>query len=123
MSETTHPPEASAQPPQWTPADPAAVTPAPPRTPFHLRVIRIWWAIGVALACLVVGAGVGSLVTHLADGGSSPARFQRFQDFPGGGPGQFRQGGPGGLNGQNGFGGPNGQFQAPNGLTPPNPGS
>lgn len=116
MSETTLPP-----PPRWTPATPSA--PAAPRTPFHQRVVRIWWAIGVALACLVVGAGTGSLITHLAERNGTPSR--QFpggfgQGFPNGGPGQFRQ-----FRDPNGqFNGPNGQI-APNGqgVVPPNPGS
>lgn len=101
MSESTLPP-----PPAWTPAQPQPpAQSAPPRTPFHQRVVRIWWAIGVALACLIVGAGVGSLVTHLADGHDRESRFERFPGgFPGGGPGGFRnfRGGPGGPGG--GFG-------------------
>lgn len=107
MSETTQPP-----PPRWTPVTPGpaaaptppappapAAPPAPPKLPFHQRVVRIWWAIGVALACLVVGAGAGSLVTHLTEGHGS-ARFQQFPDgFGRNGFGQrFR--GPNGLPGQ-----------------------
>ena len=117
MSETTLPP-----PPSWTPvtagtpvtpAPPAPPAPPTPKAPFHARVVRIWWAIGVALACLVVGAGTGSLITHLTERHGNPTRFQQF---------------PGGF-GQNGFGvpgqgfrfrGPGGQFNAPNGQTLPN---
>lgn len=116
MSETALPP-----PPQWTPATPAPPqAAAAPRTPFHQRVVRIWWAIGVALACLVVGAGTGSLITHLAERNATPTGFQRQfpggfgQGFPRGGPGQFRQ-----------FRGPNGQTfpgQQGQGVTPPNGG-
>lgn len=100
MSETTLPP------PQWTPVTPAP--PAPPKVPFHARVVRIWWAIGVALACLVVGAGTGSLITHLADRHGSSTRFQQFPDRFG------RNGFPGqgfGFGGPNGFPGQGGQFQ------------
>lgn len=119
MSETSLPPA-----PTWTPATPPPPPPqataGQPRVPFHQRVVRVWWAIGVALACLVVGAGTGSLITHLAERNGSPARFQRDgfgQGFPGGGFGQhFQFRGP---NGQ--FNGPpNGQLNPPNGQTLPN---
>jgi hypothetical protein len=119
MSETTLPP-----PPQWTPATPAP--PPAPKVPFHARVVRIWWAIGVALACLVVGAGTGSLITHLAERNGSPARFQQV---PGGfgqngfGRGFGRNGFPGqgfGFRGPNGFQGQPGQGQQGQGQTAPN---
>jgi hypothetical protein len=62
--------------PQWYPAV--------PRTPFRDRVIRLWAALAVAAACLVVGLGVGIAIGHAtSDDDRGPGRFDRFPGGPG----------------------------------------
>jgi hypothetical protein len=62
--------------PQWYPAV--------PRTPFRDRTTRLWLALTVALACLVVGLGVGVAIGHATgDDDRAPGHFERFPDGPG----------------------------------------
>src|SRR6202000_1740242 len=88
----------SEQPPVWQ-------QPAAPRPSFRERTIKLWHAIVVGLACLIVGGGVRgvSVGHHGHDDRRGPGDFRQF---PGGG--------PGGAPGQNfGPGQGNGQGTAP----------
>lgn len=63
--------------------------PAVPRTPFRERTTRLWLALVVGLACLVVGLGVGVAIGHAAGNDDrGPGRFDRL---PNDGP-DFRNG-------------------------------
>lgn len=66
-------------PPAWTPVDPAgpsaAAPPAAPKRTFRDRltslrgrVVKLWLALAVGVACLVVGLGLGALVGRATDG-------------------------------------------------------
>lgn len=108
---TEHPASPYDGPPVWTPGDTppgnvAASVPAPPATRLRDRVLKIWHALAVGAACLVVGLGFGVLIGH-ETGGSGSDVFQQptFGQGPGGhGPGGQGSGGQGfggqGLGGQ-----------------------
>jgi hypothetical protein len=72
-----HPASPYDAPPAWVPASPTAfATPvAPPRrtfgdrmTAFRDQVVKLWAALAVGAACLVVGLGLGVLVGHETSG-------------------------------------------------------
>ena len=91
-------------PPAWVPTPPttfAAPVAAPKRTlrermtAFRGQVVKLWAALAVGAACLVVGLGLGALVGHETAGSGStnlqqPGVGQGFghHDFGGQGPGQ-----------------------------------
>ncbi|SFC28947.1 hypothetical protein SAMN04487968_10560 [Nocardioides terrae] len=89
--------------PQWQPVT--------PRRPFRERTTKLWLALVVGLACLVVGLGVGIAIGHATGHDDrGPGRFERFPGGPGRhGFGQRDGGGP--------FGFRNRQ-QAPDGSAP-----
>ncbi|UDY23064.1 hypothetical protein [Nocardioides sp. Kera G14] len=123
MSETNPTPSgASAEPPTWQPAPqptPAAAaapaaptTTAAPRQPFKSRVVKLWHALIVAVACLIVGLGVGGVFGGLV--GFVVGHHDR---------GTVRQFNPPGLGNSNGqFNGPGSTNRLPQGA-PQRPGS
>jgi hypothetical protein len=94
-------------PPAWVPTSPMMF--APPKrtfrdrmTAFRDQVVKLWAALAVGAACLVVGLGLGVLIGHEA-GGSGTANLQQQ---PGVGSGQFPgQDGDGQGFDRHGFGG------------------
>ncbi|SFC28976.1 hypothetical protein SAMN04487968_10561 [Nocardioides terrae] len=106
-----HAPEQPASPydgPTWAPMTSsefaAQVAPAAPRRrvrdrmgAFRGRVVRLWLALAVGAACLVVGLGLGVLVGRQVSG-SGPADLRQP---PGMGTGRLprQDGGPGGFDG------------------------
>ncbi|MFT4265233.1 MAG: hypothetical protein QM572_17760 [Nocardioides sp.] len=82
-----------------TPADQPA-TQETPRAKRPPRLIRLWKAIAVAVACLVVGLGAGGVIGSQLGGDSAPSGVPTMgQGGPGG---QDGQGGPGGQQGGTG---------------------
>jgi hypothetical protein len=66
------------------------------------RVVKLWAALAVGAACLVVGLGLGALIGHETAGSGTPT----FQQRPGAGSGQFPgRGGDGQGFGDHDFGG------------------
>ena len=98
-------------PPAWVPAPPATFA-APVATPkrtlrermtaFRGQVVKLWAALDVGAACLVVGLGLGALIGHETAGPGTTD----LQQPPGVGSGQFPgQSGDGQGFGHHGFGG------------------
>ena len=95
--------------PTWTPAPPAPPNPPGPpasRPAFRDRVVKLWHALAVGAAALVVGVGGGAIIGHAVSGSDSDG-FRQRPDFgsgqrPGQGPGQGFDQGRGGqdLDGQ-----------------------
>lgn len=98
-------------PPAWVPTPPTTFA-APVTSPrrglrdrmaaFRRQVVKLWAALAVGAACLVVGLGLGALIGHeIADTGSSTVQQQ-----PGTGTGQLPgQDGAGPGFGRHGFDG------------------
>jgi hypothetical protein len=62
--------------PQWYPAV--------PRRPFRERTTKLWLALVVGLACLLVGLGVGIPIGHaIGHDDRGPGEFDRFPGGPG----------------------------------------
>lgn len=142
MSEHITPPAAGAgEPPAWQPAAPAGPTTPPPYPPSPApsaspappaRVIKLWQAVVVGAACLVVGLSAGGVFGGLIgvvvgqhhharyDGPFGPGVDGRFGDRLGqGGFGGFGNGARPDQSQQGGL--PGGQGHSPSSPAPPEP--
>ncbi|HWI44003.1 MAG TPA: hypothetical protein VNS81_10305 [Nocardioides sp.] len=87
--------------PPTPPLPPAAAMPPAPQQRWRERLYGVRSVAAVALASLVVGAGLGTGITLLAQGDDQPGHLDRFERMHGPGDGRLDDGGPAG-----GFGGP-----------------